>query len=773
MSVLSVLDLAPAVADGPLPALTLEPAVAALDPCEEGYFAELEGYEAESYDAGVTCDFAPSRALALTAVVTDVTAAVRPRGEVQVTLPFRVYVDDVLLDPSRRFVGLTVTEGLKGPSFSFVMPRRADFPSALLEPLGPPEAYYGAPPGKARIDIDAGYVGPDGLTWVRLVTGGIVDNSPASIGRTNSRTISGTGTRGRYDKALATLTLTPGHGLARNDVVRRVLQAAGVPASRIAVGVGGRRCYKGVQLVDANALSWIDGYLAPAVAELAEERDGRFVVRSKLPRSAAAPVDWTFREVDIAAATEIQETSAQDGPTCVRITGTKQITRDDDGQRTETVVVETWDPNNPPVRAAWRQSTGGTLSAVTSTTPTPWDSRGWLVSRVTTQQVFQGDTLVLKRVTTEGRYNPLVWRYGLATDGSIASYNSGFLIASDAVADDGNLLYAFVEERFGALSQETTRPEYDERGFKVGETRRVSKYLLRYRSVQDRVDSSFPWDAEDYHAGLRVLGNGDGVVEDEGFAGDFAGSGAENRGPAKRHTLASGYVEGDSTVFEVTDDGYVTSQTRTAEGYARRPGVTERYNGGEESSDAQDSRRELIRTRTTYSGNQRGSHLVVTQEFDLLRGGGPVTTTEEGKGDRPAAERSLDLVDPAWLETHSEDDLTYAKAASHFESQPIKSRRCAPALAAVREPWELTTSSEWAEDTDELDAEADYEIRRGCVAEVQVQLAAANPLVRPRQMVHLSLPSEGYEKTIRVTQVRHVEGSRANETYLSGEVWLA
>lgn len=781
MSVLSVLDLAPTIADGPLPALALEPAVAAVDPCEPGYFAE--DYEAEAFDEGVTCDFAPSRILTLAATVEDVTAAVRPRGAIQVTLPFRVYVNDVLIDPSRRYVGLTVTEGLKGPSFSFVVPRRADFPTALLEPLGSPEAYYGAPPGKARIDIDAGFVGSGGLTWVRLVTGGVVENSPAAIGRSNTRTINGVGARGRYDKALATLTLSPGHGLARNDVVRRVLEAAGVPASRIAVGVGGRRCYKGVQLVDANALAWCDGYLQPAISELAEERDGRFVVRSKLPKSAAVPVDWTFREVDITAASEITETTAQDGPTCVRKTGTKQILRDSDGLRTVTEVVETWDPNSPPAVAAWRQSSGGTLSAVTDDPPLAFDERGYLVSRVITQLVYQGDTLVLERVTTEGRYNPLVWRYGLATDGSIASYNSGYLMASDAVADDGNLLYRFKWARWGALSQQTTAYVYDARGMQVSRDQRTSRYLLRYRSVQDRLDSSFPWDAESYHAGLRVLGNGDGVMGSEGFAGDFVypflvtPTTVPPSGPVAWMTAVgsvfNSYVDRTLTEFDCTDDGYRTRDRSTIYGYSRRPGVTQRYNGGEESSDEHDVRIALSREQVTYIGDGQSTHAIVTEKQDLLRGGAPVTEIAYGAGDRPAAERSLDLIDPAWLQTHSDDDLAYAKAASRFESQPIKSRACAPALGSVRESWEQTGSSEWAEDTDELDAECSYEIRAGCRGEVQFELAAANPLVRPRQMVHLFLPSEGYDATLRVVQVQHVEGQQSNRTVVSAERWFA
>lgn len=765
MTVLSALSLAPVVADGPAPPLDLA--------------------------AQVTGD--GSTALTLDATMQSLVDYVRPRGAVQLTMPFRVYIDDVLQDPSRRLPGMTVTETLKGPTFQWTMPRRSDYPAPFVEPLGQPAAYYGAPPGKARIDIDLPVVTPTGVVAIRLVTGGVVENSPATIGEKGTRTLNGIGARGRHDHALATLTFAPGHGLARNDVVRRVLVAAGVPASRIGVGVGGRRCYKGVQLVDRQALSFCDEYLQPAISELAEGRDGRFSVASKIPPSSERPADWTFREVDLVKA-GLSESSAQDGPTCVRVTGTKQITRDDTGLTTETIVETAWS-FTPPRRAAWRQSSGGTLSAVTSGTQTPPTELGWIFSRVTKQTVRQGDTLILERTTTEGRYNPLVYRYGLATDGSTASYNgAAFIYEADAVADDGNLTYAFVEERFGATAQETIRYEYDERGMQIGRTRDLSQYLLRYRSVQDRADSSTGWDSASWKTGLKVLGNGDGVWEDEGFAGTFtevyvpgaAGSvpgpkpitGGYNDGrrPVKLHPnlgLRSGYVEREATVYDCTDDGYRTRDTVTLTQYAKRPGVTERYNGGEESRDAVILLLDVSTKATVYADNKDGSHSWIETTTDMIGGQGPVTRTGNGTGGLPAAEQSLDLVDPNWLLTHSEDDLLYAKAASRFESQPIKSRRCATALASVRESWEATLSSEWGEDTDELDAEADYEIRRGCVGEIQFELAACNPLVRPRQVAHLSLPSEGFEGDVWVTEVANVEGERSTRTRISGEQWFA
>lgn len=749
MATLAVLEVAPAITDG------------AWSPLDADVTVKSTGL---SYESVLECD----------CTVEGVVDGVRPRGSTQIVLPFKVTYNGTELPYWKRLPGMTVEETIAGPTFSFDVPLRGDYPSEFSDPLGTAAAFLGPPGGKRTLHVDARFVEGGSVRTVRLVTNGLVDNSSARVGSGDVRTINGVGARGRYDRALATYTLSPGHGLARNSVVRNVLLAADIPTASVALGGGGRRCYKGVQLVDQGALAFADEYLKPALLQISEGRDGKFVTVPLAPTGSETP-QFTFTEQDLLRASAVTEGTTADGPTCVRVTGTQQITRDDEGRRTEIKVVETYG-NVPPQQATQIQSSsGGGLSPVTAASYSA--GQLFLLSRVTYEQEFDGDTLLSERVTTESRYNPQAWRYTLDTAGAIGTYQDGvYLYDASAVTDDSAPAYVFKEERFGMTSQVTTRYLYDTRGFLTEQVTDTSRYVLRYAALKSRAAVTTTWESDDYNASVRVLGSGDGVADNEGFIGDAVsitfgmavGSGAiQMTSPLFRSGIYT-TADRDTIAYRVSDDGYILGETSTRETYLAKPGATELYLTGE-FGETPWARQEFEVVDTTYMASVEGSHTIITATTDIQ--GNTQTTVEYGQGHLPAAERSLDMVDPDWATEFGEDDLLYTRAASRFESQPIKVELCSNALESFREHYEELVTDDWAEDIDELTNIAEYHIRAGCVAEVSFGLPF-NPLVRPATVVHLSLPTVGWEKDIWVTSVRHTEGQGETTTEVTGEEWL-
>ena len=756
MSTLAVLELAAAIADGPNPALELALAVAADSPL-------------------------PGEVLELDATSTDLSTAVRPRGTRQIVLPFKVTIGGTEFPYWQRLPGMTVTESIEGPTFSWDMPRRGTNTSAFGEPLGVPTAFLGPPPGLAAINIDARvYHSTAGIQTIRLVTNGIAENSSAKAsGGGDTRTINGTGARGRYKSALATYTLAPGHGRARHDVARQILLAADVPTGSIAFGIGGRRCYKGAQIVDQTAVDFIGQYLKPGMVQVSENRSGQLALVPLAPTGSESP-QWTFTEQDLLRTSDLSESCAADGPTCVRVTGSKQITREDEGRRTIVRVVETYGYDYP-ASAAFSQGGGGTLTAVTPSVYDPLVLR--LQSRVTYEQEYLGDTLVSERVTTEGFYNPSTYRYTLDITGAITGYQSAvYIFDADAVADDDSLAYRFVESRFGMLSQTTTRYLYDSRGFLTEQITETSRYQTRYTALKTRTVASDPWETEDFYSSVKVLGTGEGVAENEGFVGPyvalppaaFAGVGLTTSmsGPTYPATWAGATndcVDRSTLTYNVSDDGYVLKESTEEETYRARAGQLYLYAGGVEAADQTWLLRSSGTIETSYFGGTEGNHTIVSVTTDA--NGKAQTEISYAQGHLPAAERSMDMIDPDWATDFSAEDLAYAKAASRFEQQPMKIRLCSDSLASVRPEYEEKVSDEWAEDTEELYAIGEYTIRAGCVLEVSFDLPF-NPLVRPATVVHLSCPTIPLEYDVWVTSVAHSEGERETTTRVSGEVWM-
>jgi len=709
--------------------------------------------------------------------VTSVSDLVRPRtSREQIVAPFKVTVGGTELPYWQRLSDMTVTESLdSGWTFSFSMPRRGDEPSAFLEPLGSPAAYFGVPGGKKSVNIDARLINSSGIQTFRLVTDGVFDNTQATVSAGgDTRQMNGFGAHNRYDRTAVTWSVTPGHGLRRENIVRRILLEAGVPSASIAVGNTGRICYKGIQLVDQPLLDSCNQILKPSLKKLHVNRSGQFVTIPLEPTTGQT-VAWTFNAQDVLDGFgDYSESANADGPTCVTVTGSKQITKDDDGHRTEEQVIETY-ANIPPTKAAFSQTAGSsTLTAVTAD-PTPDPDYLWLRSRITRRLEYQGDTLLSEWVLTEEWKNLHYARYKYNTTGGIGSYTTCYVNDSGAVADDGSLAYKWVREKFIPTSLVITTNTYDERGFLVQKQTNISRHVIRRQAIKSRGSHSSTWESTNYDTNVYILGNGDGISQaGKGWVAQEVWQGVYEYG---LNQLPSGavagseptYAETETTTFKVNDCGYILSEETVRKSWIERPGYEELYNGGFESQDNQSVFATRETETTYYLAAPGGSSSSVTTTLDYLTNREQVIKGIDGY--LPAAERSFDLIDPTWASEFGEDELIYQAAASRFEQQSIKEKVCATALEAVREHYEERLSDNYAEDGDELRNIASWVIRSGCVIEVSFPLPF-NPLIHVGQKVHLDLHQIGINHNVWTTEVSHTESESGISTKVGGEVWL-
>lgn len=710
--------------------------------------------------------------------VASIADLVRPRtAREQIVAPFKVTVGGTELPHWQRLPEMTVSESLdSGWTFSFSMPRRSDEPSVYLEPLGTPAAFFGVPGGKRSVNIDARLINSSGVQTIRLITDGVFDNSSAAVeARSDTRAMNGFGAHARYDRTPVTWTVTPGHGLRRENIVRKILIEGGVPTASLAIGNSGRVCYKGIQLVDQPLLDSCDAILKPSLKKLHVSRDGDFFALDMQPRTGQ-PIAWTFDAQDVLEAfgSAYSETANSEGPTCVTVTGTQQILQDNSQNRTEEQVIETY-ANIPPVKAAFKQTAGAsTLNAVSADPAEPAGTL-WLRSRITRRLEYQGDTLISEWVLTEEWKNINQARYQYAIDGTIGAYLTCYINATDAVADDGNLAYLWVRERFIPTSLVITTNTYDEQGFLSQVDTTVSRYVIRRAAIKTRAAHDTTWEATNYDTNVDILGNGDGISNaGKSWDGREVWQGAYEYGSGN---LPSGAVVGstptfaetESTTFKVNDCGYVLSETTERSGWIERPGFTALYNGGYESQDDESVFALSETVSTYYLATTNGTASKLTVSVDYLNNREQVLESIDGY--LPAAERSFDLIDPDWAAEFGEDELAYQAAASRFEQQEIKAKVCAENLETVREPYEERLSDAYAEDVQELEDIAVWTLRRGCVLEVSFPVAF-NPMVRVGQLVHLDLHSIGIDYDVWVTEVRHDETEKGITTTISGEVWL-
>jgi hypothetical protein len=669
-------------------------------------------------------------------VDTAVVLQARPRSATAVAqqvCAVAIRVSGVVLDP-RALVGpVSMTETLgAGTTFSFSLSLRDhDHLQLLFEDLpvrgriGTVFSHLGAPPGKATIDLVGVYVTTDGVREVPLVTGGIVENARQSAGPDGSvLTLNCIDARGRYDRRKVTLSLPPGHGLQRGSVLRRIAAAAGVTSYAFAPG---NRMLKEVQLVDADWIGTADAILEPEGRVLDWDRQG--VLRNPERILVGGRVDMVFRPCDLLdTGAETSVDGLADVPTRIKLTGTEQREREECGVRTVKTVTETFGLYAPPI-ASHVQDGSGVLTVVGGTNAETLR----LTSRTTLVQVFECDDLIEEIQTVEAYYNPTAARYTLETDGSIRDYvASVYLFDSSAVADDGTLAFQWGSPRFGKVSMVVTTPQYDERGFRVGEIERRYGYVHRRAHVKARGVSTDPWESIAFIQDREILANGEGVsfgVE----AGVFGGDRGTRFAPSTGDTRPAIFEE-RKVVIDVSDDGYELGRTTVEYGWLARTGQAYEYGDGTHRSQSVEEFQARAQEIVTYVEVSEGRIKRITRKLDQdgrLAPDGQIT--EDVEGYLPAAERRSDIVPPAST-FDSDEEAEHAAAASRFEQESIKCEVRSTMLEALHEIYEVVGSSQWAEDESELCSQAVVMLREGSALNCTVHLPA-NWLVRKGMVV--------------------------------------
>lgn len=604
-------------------------------------------------------------------------------------------------------------------------------PGAVAEPL----RIAGPPPGQGEVEVWGFYVTASGHRFFPVVTGGVALSWSETDDNRTGRTwvISGAGPEGRWVCADAELVLPPGHGLARGEVVRRLAAAAGV-SSAMALDDGGRM-YRGLQ---HDSGEWMP------VARSVLEPDGR-VLLWDAAATLRNPVRGAGRG-DVAAMEVIGEQDVlvtgwsrsitSDGPACITLFGTRQLTREECGRETRETVRESSRVYTVR-RAAWNQTQSVLLAAGGPASPTELQ----LTQRVIDREEVDCGTVISETSETWGWLWRERARYELQTDGSrdpLGGTAGGFVWveAADAVLDDSNPAYDRAYEKFEVITRSIRSKTFGAAGYLEREQRSTYEWRHLPEAIKSRSNTTNSWESRDYNV-IPILASGDGVSEE---------------------TQRFREVETRVTEHEVDAQGFVQSRTTTTSRIAHRPGERHLFQGGVEGADAVPSLRAVEMEQVFYvaladSEGRHREHRIVT---DLLTGEITSEDPVERDGHLPAAERLEDL-DPDPSIFDSEDQAAFARGASRRETQPIEARVCAAALQQSRSCDEQLTS-DYAESTDELRA-----IGRARLRELSALTATLEVPVRwdlqENTWIYLHLPSLGVSAPALIRGLEHAEGN--------------
>lgn len=715
----------------------------------------------------------PERVLLLDGEVdTTLTEAARPRANRRQIAHLRLLVDGAVINPGDLLPSISVDLQLGaagGWSCSFPTRERWEYSSPFG---GFSEDFYGPPPGKLPVDVEAVYLTPSGPRVVRLITNGVAHSAEEQDGPECVDSIQGGDALLRHDQGLLTLVLPPGHGLTRGDILRRGLARLGLTNTAL---VPGGRCYKEIQWLDTPGIPALQEFIG--IESRALQLDPWAVAEN--PRTILDPgrrVDWTFTHSDLLLRGGMRKSAAGDGPTRVTLTGTKQITRESCARRTEVEEVFQVGPHTPAT-AAFRQAFDGVLTAYTPPAPPELDPDA-IITRTQVTTEYDCDTVVSVRVREWGWMNPRVWRYTL--NGATTTYGfnptaynpNAYLYEAGAVADDGAEAFLWPQERFVETSDTLTTYQFDAAGYKTGGLVTKHGWVLPLWHVKESTSpGAAAWDAVDWQP-VRVLGGGDAV----GNNAIEPGGGFEYWTGGPGLVWMEPYAETTTQSYQNTALGQKQSETETAyrilayEGGRDGAGFVHLYNGNTEKDARKETRRVAeVLTRKWLPGSTETTHHEITSRRDSK--GVRIVPDEIGRdlpSHLPAAERRSDILPPA--STYESDaEAAFALAASRFDSQAIKASVAFPALIAFREEWELKQGEPWAESTAELEAKAIDTGRELSAQRVSYELPL-NALIRPGQVA--SIPFRRRALVHLIDRVNHGQNATEATTRVEGKVYV-
>lgn len=540
-------------------------------------------------------------------------------------------------------------------------------------------------PGLKAIDFAFAYATPTGTEFEeKLLTGGIAIQSERSISVSSILDETQVGDRNAlFADVPVDFRLRPGSRMLRNEVVRRILVAAGIPASELAISGMRGRMSKAVDATGADAFALAGAICEVEGGRLMREPGGQLVVAYERPEREQGPIRWHFKPSDIVAAVNgsresIEVTPAPDAWTEVSLRGTKQVESDQQSCGSVTVPLESSNVSVfAPVKMPRQQAAGGSKVMTDTGGSDPVVAKR-IRSRTVTLVTKECEEVVATRTELFRYFLRKQARYQRTGTNAAAPINNHFLCYVDD--DDTGHGRASVVERLARWSVVTESREFDDEGLLVLEQREVQSWYNPRRAQKERTDQGDAWDLQDANtANVWDLGDGQYVT----FAVD-------------QFILVE-----RRTVKYTNVDGYMRSREQSTRTYARVPGFTHLYHDGE-FGQVQETFLETERITETWEALSES----VVRYTRLVEGiGGELVDFEPGStslGQPPAAVRRSDAA-PKVEGDLSEDDLEDAVAASRFESQEIRASCSAPGLETVRPRKVLRDGFwEWAESEREL-----------------------------------------------------------------------
>jgi hypothetical protein len=693
----------------------------------------------------------------------------------------------------RRLHGTTVSESIDGiTQFSFSAPRRGSTADPFAEPLGSPRSWLGIPGGKQPITVTAQFLlEGGGSREVTLVQDGIFDNTSGKVSEGgDTRTWNGGGAHARIDRVPITYQAPPGHGQTSGTVVRRLLTLAGVEPTKIAIS-GGRRLYKELSFIDAPAIVSANAILQPESKRV--YHDDRTDTWRLLDYSGIADkrIEGVITADDVLSALgTLGDDAANDAPTCIVLTSTAQVTRDECGRRLDFKYIDRFEIRQ--IRGYFsRQESSGVITP--NGTPDGWagqDAALRHTERIVIVKEIDCETVLSEETVVYGWFAPEAVRYFLDVSGAISNYVHGVYFFDQGVVTDDNIkAYQWPTQKWTPITWRRVEYSYDDRGYQNITMDIEGGWQTVEGAYKDRSSSSgSAWNSIDYitssayTADLRLV---DGhippsKVAERWFGPRYVYDVSSGGGRLVRHFTGGPF--GVDSVFLVAPtrlsqsvverdiddgDGTILSESATiSKKFAPQGAGDYLYQFGE-SVQPSPAFQVFETEEVRYSSTGESSHDKITSKYDHRGELVDADVERNIPSYLPVADQRIDIVPP---ESAFDDPAEYAHAlaASRHENRPLKVEVCAPALETVLIPWTMKgVSVEHAENEDDLTVVGIQMMRELSSIDVQFPLPF-NPLIRPGQRWVLHLPILSIHYDLLVETVTHAQDERETWTQVTG-----
>ena len=693
----------------------------------------------------------PGAVLATATIDGTVGDSLLPRDGRHQRLAVRIRIDGETLAPHHLVGSLRVTQRIDGLA-TFDLAVAVGAPGSLDRwPLGSPWSLRAPPPGLGVVSVDGLVVTASGVHAFPLVTNGLVDQAElGQSGGVDVLTLRGIGPGARHERRGVSLAFLPGHRTPRGTVIRRLANAAGVESVAIGDGRPMRKeilIEAGPWLPTARDLAEVEGW------HLAWSEDGTLRTYPRVPPAvfdpAEADVVLTARDL---LAGSFRATFRADVPTRLTLSTVEALWDGEPcGRSTRRTVSEVVQVTLPQ-RAKWKivGPGGGPWTLDPVVPPSGEEPAPRVVQRVVTVSETVCDTVVSTRVATYALFNPQVWRYAIRQvappggETEVVDQHVGAYLLDEAPQEDAlgsESAHRWAAARLVLVSEEFTRPEWDDEGFKLRTVVSRKGWSLQRFALQQRSVGFTSWEDEPLiHPTTYTRGDGESVGgsrREETYSQGVAGSDFETPGGG------FGQFVGRTTNEVAREGDFVVANTETVEGAFLPAGLDYRYHDGSTSSaDREHFGRVSAKVETfAPTGESAARKTISTFDYTRTSAGDLVETrSEDLDGYLPAAERRVDGNDPA----------TPPRGASRL----IEESCVAEALEATHARNDAERRVEWAEDAADLESLCVQALAEGSAIEAEMQLPACWALRKGMTAVGV-LPQVDLAHVLLVREVSH------------------